>query len=118
MGATAMKMRHFALTGVFMVPWTGMMVFYGTTISSIHDAINGKYTMGPFGLIAMIAGSVIAIIASIFLSCVVKKHLDKMVKDAEEAKEAAEKAKIDAEKGNPQTGSNVDLNEVVDDLYK
>ena len=108
-GATAMKMRNFAPTGIFMVPWTGMMVFYGTTLSNIHDAVTGNYKMGPFGLTAMIAGSIIAILASIFLSCAVKKHLDKMVKEAEEKKQAVLKARADAEKGNPQGGSNVDL---------
>ena len=77
-GATSMKFKGFAITGVFMVPWTGMMVFYGTTLSSIHDAINGNYNAGPVGLACNIGGSVIAIFASIFLSCVVKKHLDKM----------------------------------------
>ena len=87
MGATSMKMRQFAITGVFMLPWTGLMIFYGTTIASIQDAVEGKMNMGPFGLTAMIVGSIIAIIASIFLSCVVKKHLNKMVAEAEKAKE-------------------------------
>ena len=85
-GATVMKMKPFAITGVFMAPWTGMMVFFGTTVSNIQDAISGNYNAGPFGLAAMIAGSVIAIIASIFLTVIVKRHFNKMVKDAEEAK--------------------------------
>ena len=102
-GATAMKMRHFAPTGVFMMPWTAMMIFYGTTLSSIHDALNGNYNMGPWGLTAMIGGSAVAILASIFLSCKVKKQMNEMVTAAEKAKEEAEdaKGKADAEKGNP-----------------
>ena len=100
-----------------MLPWTGLMIFYGTTMSSIHDAINGNYNMGPFGFTAMIVGSVVAIIASIFLSCVVRKHANKMVSDANKAKveaEAAarEKEVADREKGNPQTGSVVELGSV------
>lgn len=101
-----------------MLPWTGLMIFYGTTMSSIHDAINGNYNMGPFGLTAMIVGSVVAIIASIFLSCVVKRHANKMVADANKAKEEAEaavakeKEVADREKGNPQTGSVVELGSV------
>ena len=82
-----MKMRQFWTTGVFMLPWTGLMIFYGTTLSSIQDAIEGNYEMGPFGLTAMIAGSVVAIIASIFLSLVVRRHLRKMIEDAQKAKE-------------------------------
>lgn len=68
--------------------------------------------MGPFGLTAMIVGSVVAIIASVFLSFVVNRHLKKMIADAEKAKvdaEAAEKAEADKEKGNPQTGSGIEL---------
>ena len=110
-----MKMRQFWTTGVFMLPWTGLMIFYGTTLSSIQDAIEGNYEMGPFGLTAMIAGSVVAIIASIFLSLVVRRHLRKMIEDAQKAKEeaeAAEKAEADREKGNPQTGSAVELSSI------
>ena len=83
-GATSMKMKHFWVTGLFMVPWTVMMVFYGTTLSNIHDAVSGNYETGPVGLAAMIIGSVMAILASIFLSIVVKRHLNNMVKDAAE----------------------------------
>ena len=107
-----MKMRQFWTTGVFMLPWTGLMIFYGTTLSSIQDAIEGNYKMGPFGLTAMIAGSVVAIIPSVFLSFVVNRHLKKMIADAEKAKkdaEAAEKAEADKEKCNPQTGSGIEL---------
>ena len=74
-----------------MVPWTAMMVFFGTTISNIQDAISGNYNAGPFGLAAMIGGSVVAIIAAIFLSIVVKRHFNKIVNDAEAAKEVAKK---------------------------
>ena len=86
MGATCMKVRHLAATGVFMMPWTAMMVFYGTTLSNIHDALNGNYKTGPVGFTAMVGGSVIAIAASIYLSCTVKKIMNKMVHDAEVAK--------------------------------
>ena len=84
-GATSMQTRPFAITGVFMVPWTAMMVFYGTTISNLQSAIKGEYEQGPVGFAAMIIGSVMAILASIFLSIVVKRHLNNMIKDAEKA---------------------------------
>ena len=96
-GATSMKMKHFWITGLFMVPWTVMMVFYGTTLSNIHDAVNGNYETGPVGLAAMIVGSVMAILASIFLSIVVKRHLNNMVKDAGEKTEVSSPAKEPAE---------------------
>ena len=71
-----------------MAPWTGMMVFFGTTISNIADAVAGNYDAGPYGLAAMIGGSVVAIVAFIFLSIIVKKHFDKLVEEAEEAQQA------------------------------
>ena len=80
-----MQTRPFAMTGIFMVPWTAMMVFYGTTISNLQSAIKGEYEQGPVGFAAMIIGSVMAILASIFLSIVVKRHLNNMIKDAEKA---------------------------------
>ena len=83
-----MRMNQFWFTGLFMAPWTGMMVFFGTTISNIADAVAGNYDAGPYGLAAMIGGSVVAIVAFIFLSIIVKKHFDKWVEEAEEAQQA------------------------------
>ena len=86
MGATSMKVKSLAMTGPFMLPWTIMMVFYGTTAANIHDAVTGNYKAGPYGLTTMIIGAIVAILASIFLSLVVKRHLKNMVNDAEDAK--------------------------------
>ena len=58
-----------------MAPWTGMMVFFGTTISNITDAVAGNYEAGPYGLAAMIGGSVVAIVAFIFLSLLLRDIL-------------------------------------------
>ena len=100
-----MTVRQLAVTGPFMLPWTIMMVFYGTTLSSIHDAVTGNYKAGPFGLATMIIGSVVAILASVFLVLVVKRHLKHMVAQAE-AKAKARKAKADLEENaNPQAGA-------------
>ena len=63
-------MNQFWFTGLFMAPWTGMMVFFGTTISNVADAVAGNYEAGPYGLAAMIGGSVVAIVAFIFLSII------------------------------------------------
>ena len=95
-----MKMKPFAISGLFMVPWTVMMVFYGTTLSNIHDAVNGDYETGPVGLASMIIGSIIAILASIFLSIVVKRHLNNMIKDANAAAETTEPCSPDKRKNN------------------
>ena len=97
MGATAIKMRDFAPTGFFIAPYPAMMIFYGTTLSSIQDALEGNYDMGPGGTAAMIAAVVISLGGFIFLSCVVKRHLNKIVKDQEEADKAKKQAAADDE---------------------
>merc|ERR1712060_149463 len=75
--------------------------------------------MGAFGFTMMIVGTLIAIVASIGLSCVVKGHLQKMIRDAEakankEAKVDSEKPDIvvNTEKCNPQNGSSVELEQI------
>ena len=85
MGATSMKMKHFSVTGVFMLPWIVMIVFFGTTLSNLHDAVNGDFETGPVGLIALIGDSIVALIASLFLSIAVKRHFDSMFKEAGES---------------------------------
>ena len=77
-----------------MLPWTVMIVFFGTTLSNIHDAVNGKFESGPIGLAVLVVGSIIALVASILLSIVVKRHFDNMLKEAGG----------DIENGNPQAG--------------
>lgn len=99
MGATSMKMKHFAATGGFMLPWTVMIVFFGTTLSNLHDAVNGNFETGPIGLGVLVIGSIIALVASVLLSIVVKRHFDAMLKDAGEG---IEDLKEDIENGNPQ----------------
>ena len=88
MGATSMKVKHLAVTGPFMLPWTVMIVFFGTTLSNLHDAVNGDFETGPVGLVVLVGGSIIALLASLFLSIVVKRHFDSMLNSAgESAKE-------------------------------
>ena len=74
-----MTVKQLVISGPFMIPYLCMMVFYGTTLSSITDAISGNYNAGPLGLILMIAGSVIALVSFILLTMVVKKHLNSMI---------------------------------------
>ena len=102
MGATSMKMKHFSVTGAFMLPWIVMIVFFGTTLSNLHDAVNGDFETGPIGFVVLIAGSVVALIAALLLSVVVKRHFDNMLK---EAGEGVKDLKTDIESSNPQAGA-------------
>ena len=48
MGVTAIRLGHYAIGGVAMFPFVVILVFLGTTLSSIHDAVNGELETGPF----------------------------------------------------------------------
>ena len=41
MGVTAIELRHYIIGGIGMFPWIVIIVFIGTTVSNIHDAVNG-----------------------------------------------------------------------------
>ena len=82
MGATSIKMKHFIVSGPFMLPWTMMMAFFGTTLSNLHDAVNGDFDAGPFGLGLLIGGSILALTAFLMLIIAVKKHFNSMLKNA------------------------------------
>ena len=62
-----------------MLPWIALMVFFGTTISNIHDALNGEFKAGPVGFIALIVGAALSLIAFILLSITVKRHFDSII---------------------------------------
>ena len=94
-----MHMKHFAVTGVFMLPWIVMIVFFGTTLSNLHDAVNGEFETGPVGLVVLIVGSIIALLASLFLTIVVKRHFDAMLKEAGDGVQDLQKG--DIENANP-----------------
>jgi len=74
LGATALPMKHFAVSGIFMLPWVISGVFFGTTFSNIHDAVNGKFDKGSTQFYAMIIGTALVIVAAVFMSILVKKQ--------------------------------------------
>lgn len=96
MGVTSVKFWDYALGGLGMIPGTAVYVFIGTTISNIADAAAGKYEKGTAFLVLVIVGTILAFVAIIYISYVVKKYLDKTL---EEQKDADAKGnKVDEEK--------------------
>lgn len=59
-----------------MLPGTIVYVFVGTTIGSITDAASGNYSAGPAGLTLLIVGSILACVAIVYISIVVKRYLN------------------------------------------
>ena len=76
MGITAVSFFHFALGGVGMIPGTIVYVFVGTTLGSITQAATGDYSGGTGALIMLIVGSVLACVAIVWVSIVVKRYLN------------------------------------------
>lgn len=76
MGITAVSFFDYSIGGFGMIPGTIVYVFVGTTIGSITDAATGNYDAGPAGLALLIVGSVLACVAIIYVSYVVKKYLN------------------------------------------
>jgi len=74
LGATALPLKHFVISGIFMLPWVIGGVFFGTTFSNIHDAVNGKFDKGSTGFYTMIIGTTLVLVASVFLSILVRNQ--------------------------------------------
>ena len=75
LGVTSVRFRDFAIGGIGMLPGAFVYVFIGTTIGSINEAVQGKFEHGNTFLIFLIAGSISALIAIIYISVVIKKYL-------------------------------------------
>ena len=76
MGITSVSFFDYTIGSIAILPGTIVYVFIGTTIGSITDAATGNYDAGPAGLILLIVGSVLACVAIVYISIVVKKYLN------------------------------------------
>ena len=76
MGITAVSFSAYAVGTVGIIPGTVVYVFIGTTIGSIQDAATGNYDAGVAPLILIIIGSILACVAIIYISIVVKRYLN------------------------------------------
>ena len=75
MGLTAITFWDFALGGFGMIPVMTVDIFVGTTLGSLTEVINGDYKGGIASLILLIVGCILAIVAIVWISLVVKKYL-------------------------------------------
>ena len=70
-----MKFKDYAIGGIGMIPMSFGFVFIGTTIGSIHDAVNGDYDHGPVFLIFLIFGLVFGFLLCSYMTVVIRRHL-------------------------------------------
>ena len=92
MGVTAVTFKDYAIGGVGMIPGTIVYVFVGTTIGNIADAASGEFEGGTATLVLLIVGTVLAFVAIVYITIVVKRYLNKQL-----AEDAAEKEGKEAE---------------------
>jgi len=76
MGVTNVKFKSYALAGFGMIPGTIVYVFVGTTIGNIADAASGEFEGGTVTLVLLIVGTVLAFVAIVYISIVVKRYLN------------------------------------------
>lgn len=88
MGVTGIKLTHYAIGGVGMIPGVVVYVYFGSALSSVSDAIAGDFDGGWLNLVLIIGGSILALIAVIVVSCFIKKAIQKILKEEREKKKA------------------------------
>ena len=102
MGVTAVTFKDYAIGGVGMIPGTIVYVFVGTTIGNIADAASGEFEGGTATLVLLIVGTVLAFVAIVYITIVVKRYLNKQLaedaaeKEGKEAENKTEEKKADA----------------------
>ena len=75
-GITSIKVWDFMIGGFGMLPGAFVYVLLGTTITSIADAANGNFEGGVLTLGLLIFGTVMALIAIIYVSILTKRYLN------------------------------------------
>lgn len=75
LGVTSVSLRDFAIGGFGMLPGAFVYVFIGTTIGSINEAVNGEFEQSTPLLLLLIAGSISALGAIAYISCVIRRYL-------------------------------------------
>ena len=105
MGVTGVKLWHYAVGGLGMVPGTVIYVYFGTAISDVADAAAGNFEGGWLQWTLLGVGTAFAIIAVVVVSCVAKRALGKVLKKEKERKalekQEAEEKERDLEAAKP-----------------
>lgn len=93
MGCTGVKLWHYVVGGTGMIPGTIAYVYFGSAISNVSDAIAGRFEGGWLQLVILIAGSLLALVGVIFVSCVAKRAISKVLREEKERKKKEEDEK-------------------------
>ena len=87
MGITGVKFWDYCFGGFGMIPGTIVYIFLGTTVSNIADAATGNYESGTASLVFIIVGTILAVLAIVYITIVVRRYLNQTLqKNAEASK--------------------------------
>ena len=90
-----------------MLPGTTAYVYFGSALGSISDAASGNTEGGGLQLGFIIGGTVLAIVAVIYVSIVAKKKINQMLEKNKAAQNAEEMPQNDQGAG-PQNAQVID----------
>jgi uncharacterized membrane protein YdjX (TVP38/TMEM64 family) len=79
MGVTSVKMLHYVIGHVGMLPGTLAYVYFGSALGSISEAASGEFEGGDIQLGLLIGGTVLAFAAVFYVSYVAKKKINKIL---------------------------------------
>ena len=102
MGITSVTFKAYAIGGFGMIPGTIVYIFVGTTIGNISAAASGDFEGGAATLVFLIVGTILAFVAIVYISIVVKRYLNKQL--AEDKANDEESQKTDGKSTPPQHG--------------
>jgi hypothetical protein len=60
---------------VGLIPLVGFFVYLGTSVSDIHEVVNGEHQMSVSEITVMVVGTVVAMIGLILTSVLVRRSL-------------------------------------------
>lgn len=112
MGITSVTFKDYAIGGVGMIPGTIVYVFVGTTIGNIAEAASGEFEGGTVTLVLLIVGTVLAFVAIVYVTIVVKKYLNKQLKQDNVSPAPSERYETtdpDANANNPNNNENLQV---------
>ena len=90
MGVTGVKLWHYIVGGLGMIPGITIYVYFGTAISNVADVVQGKFEGGWLQIVLLVVGTIFAIVAVVIVSWMAKRAIWKVLKEDKEKKRKAQ----------------------------
>lgn len=94
-GVTCMKLSHYALALLFMLPGTVLYCFIGATAGSLTESENA--VSGPVAIVSIIVGIVFGLVAVFAISYYAKREFNNLVSEETQGEEGQEGLSADEE---------------------